>query len=135
MPGKLNAADSMSTPLVNNNLKVKIYFGIELAWHQVGLASSQGHRVGDIESAASKRTQPVRERVRNTVENDGGAHMVVVLTLDEMSYLLIGIFDDLVPLLCIFIGDMKIFDCTVCCNSAIARKGAVFFLNSYNLFR
>ena len=46
--------------------------------------------------------------------------MVVVLTHKEMSCLVVGMFDDLVGPLCINIGDIKIFACAVCFNSAIA---------------
>ena len=46
--------------------------------------------------------------------------MMVVLTHKEMSYLVVGIFDDLVARFCINICDNKIFDCAVCFNSAIA---------------
>ena len=36
------------------------------------------------------------------MSNDGGAQMVVVLTIKEMSYLVIGLFDDLVGSLLYF---------------------------------
>ena len=42
----------------------------------------------------------VRKRVQNVVQIDGVAQMVVGLTIKEKSYLVVGLFDDLVaPLL------------------------------------
>ena len=35
------------------------------------------------------------------VNNDVGAHMVVVLAIEVMSYLVVGLFDYLLGLLCI----------------------------------
>ena len=46
--------------------------------------------------------------------------MVVVLTHEEMSYLVVGMFDDLVGPIGINIGDIKIFACAVCFTSALA---------------
>ena len=46
--------------------------------------------------------------------------MVVVLTIREMSYLVLGLLDDLVGSLCICICDIKFFGCVVCFNSAKA---------------
>ena len=43
----------------------------------------------------------------------------------------IGIFDDLVGLFCIFIGDIKFFGCTVCFNSAIVCKKCHVFSPSH----
>ena len=40
MPGKLNAATTSKQQFQS----LTIYFGIELAWHRVGLASSRRHR-------------------------------------------------------------------------------------------
>ena len=79
MPGKLNAADSMPTPLVNNNLKIKLYIlassrlGIELVWHQVGLASRRRHRVGDIDPSRPLICGPLQAKhlVITQDENDG----------------------------------------------------------------
>ena len=48
--------------------------------------------------------------------------MVVVVTIKEMSSLLVGIFYDLWGPFCIYICDMKFFGCTVCFNLAIMRK-------------
>ena len=55
----------------------------------------------------------------NIVKIDDVAQMVVVLTTKEMSYLVVGLFDDLVGLLLFYICDCKIFACAVCPNSTM----------------
>ena len=46
--------------------------------------------------------QKCKEWGGNTVKIVGVSQMVVVLTIKEMSYLVVGLFDDLVsPLLCL----------------------------------
>ena len=46
--------------------------------------------------------------------------MMVVLTIKEMSYLVVGLFDDSVARFRINICDIKIFACAICFSSAIA---------------
>ena len=46
--------------------------------------------------------------------------MVVVLTAEEMSFLMVGIFDDWWALLGIYICDIKFFGCAECFNLVIA---------------
>ena len=40
--------------------------------------------------------------------------MVAVLTNKEMSYVVVGLFDDLVDAFCVYICDMNFFGCAVC---------------------
>ena len=53
--------------------------------------------------------------------------IVVVFTIKDMSYFVVGIFDDLVGPFCIFICYTKFFDQAVCFNLATARKGVMPF--------
>ena len=53
--------------------------------------------------------------------------MMVVLSFEEMRYLLLGLFDDLVNPCRIYICDIKFLDLVVCFNLVIARKGAMAF--------
>ena len=46
--------------------------------------------------------------------------MVVVLTIKDISYLVVGLLEDLVARFCIYICDIKIFGCTIYFNSAMA---------------
>ena len=57
----------------------------------------------------------------------------MILTVKEMSHIVVGLIDDLLGLFCIYTCNIKIFGCTVCFNSAIASKG-MSFPKSYNLF-
>ena len=52
---------------------------------------------------------------------DGVAQMVVVLTNQEMSCLVVSMFDDLVGHFRINICDIKIFACGVCFNTLSAK--------------
>ena len=57
----------------------------------------------------------------NAVRIDDGAQMVVVLTIKEISYLLVSLFDDLVgPLMVFIFVTLMFFGCAVCFNSAMA---------------
>ena len=75
--------------------------------------------------------ETTREGGQNTVKK----LMVVVLTIKEMSYLVVGIFNDMVGLFCVNICDKKFFDYTVCFNSSIIKKGPSLFPKSYKLFQ
>ena len=67
----------------------------------------------------------VRGGERNTVINDVGAIIVVVFTISEISYLVIGLLSDLVRPLCFDACDFKFFGYTVRFNSAVAKKDAM----------
>ena len=56
---------------------------------------------------------------RNNVKNKGGAQMVIVSTIKEISYFVVSLFDDLVGPF-IFICDIKFFGRAVCFSSATA---------------
>ena len=62
--------------------------------------------------------------------------MVVVLTIKKMSYLVVGLFDDLVGPL-IYICDIKFFGCAVCFNSTKGMNAFGFSLShiSYSNWR
>ena len=46
--------------------------------------------------------------------------MMVIFTIKEMSYLVVGLYDDLAGFFRIYIFDIKFFGCDVCFNSTIA---------------
>ena len=61
----------------------------------------------------------------NTVKNDAGGDMVVVFTIIEINYLVVSLFFDLVWAICIYVCDIKFFDCAICHVSGIATKLAM----------
>ena len=60
--------------------------------------------------------------------------MVDVLTIKKMSYLAVGLFDDLVARFRINICEIKIFACAVCLNSVVARKEIMPFPLSHIIY-
>ena len=46
--------------------------------------------------------------------------MVVFITIKEMSYLVVDLFDNLVGPFCTYFHDVKFFGCAVCFESAKA---------------
>ena len=54
-----------------------------------------------------------------TLNDGGGVQMVVVLTIKEMNYVVVGLFYNFVGLFRIYICDIKSFGYTVCLNAAI----------------
>ena len=73
----------------------------------------------------------MRKGGQNTVKK----LVVVVLTIKEMSYLVVGLFNDMVGLFCVNICDKKFFGCAVCFNSSIKKMGPSLFPKSYKLFQ
>ena len=62
----------------------------------------------------------------NGVKNDGDVQMLFIVTIKEMSYLVVGLFYHLVrPSFRICICDVKFFGCTDCRSSAQANKGVM----------
>ena len=53
--------------------------------------------------------------------------MMVALTIKQMSYVVLRIFDDFVRLLSYLLFNIKFFGCDLCFSSAIARKGNIGF--------
>ena len=51
--------------------------------------------------------------------------MGFILTIKEMRYILVGLFDDLVGP--VYICEKKFFGCAVWINSSMMRKGAMSF--------
>ena len=61
--------------------------------------------------------------------------MVVVYTIEEISSLVVGIFDNLVgSLLCLYLR-CKVFSCAVCFGLYTTRKESYFSSKSCNIFQ
>ena len=105
---------------------VAFFHNLVEAFLRLGRATSTDDAGAKTSSFASlistaQAVSKIQNRSTNSiiVKIDGSAQILVVLTPKKMSYVVLGLFDNLVDPLRIYICNIKFFGCVVCFNSAI----------------